>query len=210
VGGASDPSVERLVELHPDLVIVWEEGEAAALALRVEALGIAARRVRTESLHDLRAIVDSLGVWLGRERAAAALRRTLDSTFAAVRARVAGRPPIPVMYLVWDDPPVVAGADSYADALLELAGGANVFGDVDDAWPEVSVEAIVQRDPRVIVWPREHPGGDGLARLARAPGWRDLAAVRGGRVYLVPANQFNRLGPGVAAAADTLARLLHP
>ncbi len=210
VGGASDPNVERLVELRPDLVLVWEEGEAAALAGRLASFGVAARRVRTETLDDLRATLDSLGSWLGRERAAGALRREIDSAFAAVRARVARRPAVPVMYLVWDDPPVVAGAASYAHALIELAGGANVFGDVDDAWPEVSVEAIVQRDPSVIVWPRERPADDALTRLARAAGWRDLAAVRGGRVYLVPADRFNRLGPAVGAAADTLARLLHP
>ncbi|HWV58016.1 MAG TPA: hypothetical protein VNZ57_11255, partial [Longimicrobiales bacterium] len=75
---------------------------------------------------------------------------------------------------------------------------------------EVSVEAIVRRDPEVVVVAQGEVAGAAIERLSTLPGWRDLAAVRNGRVHEVNPDVFNRPGPGLAVAARKLATLLHP
>ena len=92
--------------------------------------------------------------------------------------------------------------------MIEHAGGRNIFGDTARSWPRVSIEAILQRDPDALVIAHHAPGAPGVPWL-EAPGWRDLRAVRTGRVLMVDGDLFNRPGPRVAEAVRHLARFLH-
>jgi iron complex transport system substrate-binding protein len=114
------------------------------------------------------------------------------------------------MYVVWGDPPMTAGARTFVDEVIRIAGGRNVFDDAPIQWPTVGFEAIVERSPEVIIWPHGEVGGADLDEIAERPGWRDVAAIQARRVVFVDADLFNRPGPGVVEAARELARRLHP
>src|SRR5690606_27015783 len=160
---------------------------------RLDALAGTVRRLAT--LLDARACGDSL---------LAALRAGLDS----VRVAYAKGDPVDVAFAVWHAPASVAGGDTYVDDVIRAAGGRNAFGDVS-GWPEISAEALIARDPDVIIVPAG--GGSSLRPewLRSAPRWRALRAVREGRVIVVDADLFERPGTRVVDAAGTLARALH-
>ncbi len=209
VGGGLDPSHEVLVQTATELVLVAGGRDAPALASALQRVGISVETLPTQTIDDLFSAIDRIGELVDRSAAADALAREIQTRLDAVRNAVSETPPIPVMYVVWSDPPMSVGSGSYLDELLTLAGGTNIFSD-SPPWPTVSFESIVAREPAWLIWPRGASSDVTIETIRNQAGWRDVEAVRAGRVAFVDADLFNRPGPKVAEAAETLAAILHP
>lgn len=210
VGGGLTPSLEGIASLRPELVIAWRDSRDRDLVARLGDLGIAVYAVRIRTLDEIDGVTRDLGALLGRAASADSLVDTIDRGLAEVRAAVRDRARPAVLYLVWGDPPITTGDGTFVGEVIRIAGGRNVFADVERAWPEVAVEAIVQRRPDVILMPGGDASGPAMDELRGRPGWSELDAVREGRVIRLDADLFNRPGPCIAEAARTLARQLHP
>jgi len=208
LGDAIRPNLEALVRLEPDLVISWDDPDQRTFADQVGALGIPVYRANVQTIADVRSHLRRLGALLGRGERAQALVDSLDQALARVAAEVQGRDRVTVYYSVWHDPPQTTGPGTFIDEVIEYAGGRNVFGDASNAWPLVSLEAILQRNPDALVIAR-HSEDQPAAPWLDRPGWRELEAVRTRRYLLVEGDLFNRPGPRVAEAALQLARFLH-
>ena len=201
------PALETIEALGPDLVLAPPDGLSGGLAARLEALGVRVYEVDAQRMDEVLSTLARIATLLGRPARGDSLVRRLADEIDAL-GRPADRPPVSALYLVWHTPPRVAGAGTYVDDLLSAAGGRNVFADVP-GWPEVSLEEVIERDPRFLIVPRGEGHSLQPEWLAGAPGWRGLAAVREGRLVVVDSDLFNRPGPRVAEAARTLARALH-
>lgn len=207
LGDGMSPNLEALARLEPDLVISWYD-VTERVADRAAALGIPVYRADVQTIDDLRSHLRRLGTLVGREERASRVVDSLDRALNRVAAAVRGRDPVSVYYSVWHDPPQTTGPGTFIDEVVSLAGGRNIFADASRGWPLVSVEAVLRRNPDVLVIPHRAPGAESVPWLG-APGWRELEAVRGGRFLLVDGDLFNRPGPRVAEAAEQLARFLH-
>lgn len=210
VGGGLDPSLEALVELDVDVVLMPEGEDMPALAARLGGLGISAVGFRTETVDDLYDSIERLGVLVDRTGPAQRLSDDIAQRLANISQVIGDRPPVSVMYVIWSDPPMTTAAGSYIDELISIAGGYNVFSDSPMRWPTVGYESIVRRNPSVIIWPKGDDSELTLDAMKDMPGWRDLEAVQRGRVVFVDSDRFNRPGPELADAAMDLARALHP
>ncbi len=208
LGDGMSPNLEALARLEPDLVVSWRGATERTVAERAEALGIPVYRADVQTIDGVRSHLRRLGTLLGREEEATTAVDSLDRALAGVAAAVRGRDPVSVYYSVWHDPPQTTGPGTFIDEVVSLAGGRNVFADASRAWPLVSVEAVLRRNPDALVIPGRASGADAV-RWLEAPGWRELKAVRSGRYLLVDGDLFNRPGPRVAEAAAALARFLH-
>ncbi len=215
VGGLYDPNLEKIVALDPDLVLL------PSPVPRLQAL-CAGRGVRTaivplDSLEDLDAGIARLGALLNRPRAAAALAARIHAGLERVRARTAGLRPARVL-LVLDRPAAgplrdiaSAGAGSFLDQLLGIAGGRNVFHDVRRRYFTASLESIVARRPDVILELDAGGRGGPAAEAAARRRWAGL--FTGGpppRVRILTDPVFVVPGPRIALAAARLAAILHP
>jgi iron complex transport system substrate-binding protein len=209
VGNALTPSVEWLAARRPDLVIAWPDAQSRDVVRRLGDVGIPVYASRVESVAEVRSMIRRLGVLLGRTAAADSLDGAISAELDQVRRLVAGRPERSVLYLLNADPPMAAGPGTYVDELIRLAGGRNIFADLRQLWPQVALEEIIARQPDVIIRPSERAPGDPLAGLAGRSGWRELNAVRAGRVHAVDPDLYNRPGPRVGAAAHGLALRIH-
>ncbi len=208
VGPGLTPSLEWLVSLRPELVIAWPDSRDRGLTAQLTALGIPVYAARIESLDDIVSTTRRLGTVLGLGAAADSLVQAIDTGFAEVRRAVAGRGRPTVFYVVGHEPPMTTGPGTFLDELITLAGGRNLFADAP-GWPHVSLEEVVRRQPDLLIV----PFGEGNAapeRLARLPGWRELDAIRAGRVYSIDAEVAHRPGPRIAEVARMLAELIHP
>lgn len=210
VGGGIDPSIEAIVGLHPDLVLAWDNDKRREVPTRLASLGIPVFTMRTEDTSDVFRGIANLGRLTGRDAAARGLAAAIRAQLDTVRRSVAGRPVPTVLYVVYNDPPMTAGPDSFIGQLIGVAGGRSVFGDSRQLWPTVSMEAIVHRDPDIIVLPIGEFKDATVARLHLLPGWRDLRAVREGHIVPVPVELVSRPGPDVGRAARLLRDAFHP
>lgn len=210
VGSMFAPSLETIVSLGPDLIIAPADEKATALRGRLDETGVPVFSMDATDTTDILRGIGSLGRLVGRVREADSLLTAIRAELEDVRVSVAGVPTRSVLYVVWNDPPMIAGPDTYIMQVVGAAGGRAAFPDLASHWQQVSLEAIVRRQPEVIVLPvGDHPA-QAADRLRDAPGWRELRAVREGRVIEVPADLMNRPGPHLAEAARRLRDALHP
>jgi ABC-type Fe3+-hydroxamate transport system substrate-binding protein len=210
VGGALDPSLERLVALRPDLVIGWHSAGANPVRDRLREMGIPFLAVRTTDTTDIYRTIGVLGRVTGRDTAADSVTAAVRSQLAAVRASVAGRPPRSAFYVVGDEPLMTAGPTTFTVQLMEIAGGRTAFPDATGQPQYVSMEELVRRQPEVILLPVGQGGEARVAELAGRPGWRELNAFRAGTVHALPADLVNRMGPGIGDTARRFRDALHP
>jgi iron complex transport system substrate-binding protein len=194
VGEGLHPNLEALVALRPELVIRFAGESDPETPLRLDALGIPHLALRPDGVQDVREIITSLGTLAGREASADSLLREMDATLSEIRRRVGDRPPRRVAYLLGGSPPWVAGPRSYIQELIEMAGGTNVFSDLQGLYGPVSVETLMVRDLELILTP---DGAD-----LEIPGM-GIPVHRVSPSLEIP-------GPRLAADAWALGRILHP
>jgi iron complex transport system substrate-binding protein len=206
---ALTPSLEWLTTLQPDLVISWLDQPSRSTVERLVTLGIPVYSARTGSIDDVVRTARDLGRLLGVPRQVDSTVTRLQAGLDSVRASVAGHPPTSILFLIAVQPPMAAGDSTFVGELIRLAGGKNVIADVGALWPQISVEEIIRRQPDVIVLSHEQRT-DVLPALRTMPGWRELKAVREGRVVRVDPDVFSRPGPSMLMAARQLAEILHP
>jgi len=213
VGGLRDADLERILTLQPDLVIL--RGRQAKLEELCRTRGIRVYHDPTETLPDLYRAVERLGVLCDRRDAAIRLTQRLRDDLDAVQHRVADRPPVSVLLTIRSPDRLAdittAARGSYLHDVIELAGGRNVFGELDIAYPQVTVEEIVARGPTVIL--EAVPGADSAATAAMPAQWQSLPtipAVRTGRIHVLTEDYVLIPSPRVVHLADRIAALLHP
>jgi iron complex transport system substrate-binding protein len=159
---------------------------------------------------DIRKVAGALGIDGQGEALASDLRKRMAAVQAQAKAQ-AERPR--VACIEWVDPLMAAG--NWVPELVEMAGGENLFGEAGKHAPWMTWDELADADPDVII---VLPCGYDIARtrqdmpiLEAKPGWRDLSAVREGRVVIADGNQyFNRPGPRVAESLEIMAEICHP
>ncbi len=219
VGGGLDPSLEYLAELSPELVVAWASGTGrATLGDALDEFGVAWYGAAVQTIADFERHTAQLGLLVGLDQAADSVVGAVSDGLRSVRESWAGRTPIRVAYVVQAEPFMTVGPGTFLDSVMAVAGAENVFRDLPDGWPPVTMEEVVLRDPEYVVLPSVGfgtpdvlPGGvdPGVARLADRPAWRAVRAVREGRVLSVDGSLFGRPGPRMGEAARYLSERLH-
>lgn len=212
VGGFADPSIEAIVGLAPTLVVGARGPAGPVLEKTLLARGIATSFPETESLAQIEAMVLELGRRLGHEDGAARVVAAMRARREAVAAAVSARPPVRALFLFDVSPIFVAGPGSFPDELVRLAGGVNVV-DRGGAYPTLGMERVLALDPDVILdaSAAAHGGesGGAVAALREMPGFRELRAVREGRVRSIDGATALRPGPRIGEGLAVVARALH-
>lgn len=204
LGGGLDPSIEALLAARPDLLLAWRGQATAPFVARARSVGVPVFLVETNDTTAMYATMDALGQLTGTTARAQAAMRSLRTQLAAVHAATAARRTTGV-YVVSRTPLIIAGAGSFIADLLGVAGLRSPFGEVKGAFPQLSLEALLARQPEVLVLPSRPDGGSRLAELRATRGWRELRAVQQGRVLEVDGEWWGRPGVHVGALVQQLA-----
>jgi ABC-type Fe3+-hydroxamate transport system substrate-binding protein len=198
LGDGIAPSVEAILGVRPDFVVLYLSAGNSMAAARLRDLGIPAVQLRTDSFDDLARSAELLGRATDRADSAHAVNQSLRRGLARLDRRGDTTGPR-VLVLAWDNPPMTIGRGSYLDELVARAGGRNIFGDVAAPSAPVSLEAIMARHPDAILTTTSSPA------FASRPEWQVVPAVRERRLVVMQGSEFSRPSPRAPLAIRRLA-----
>jgi iron complex transport system substrate-binding protein len=200
VGDAFMIDQEQLALLNPDLLLVWEAGTAPRVVDELRNLGYPVELVRTNSLDDVSSAMMRIGELTGREASARHAVADYEERLAEFRRYPTGEGDIRVFYQVSARPLYTVNGEHYVSELISICGGINVFENLGELAPTVDVEAVVERDPEVLLTSSDAED-DAFSEWSR---WPDIAANRYANHFRLPADTIGRATPRLAQAAEAV------
>ena len=199
LGGGLDPSIEAVVALKPDVVLMAVSSRAS---LRLRGLGLKVVALEPKTLSAMRRVTETVGQVL-QVPGAQALLRQIDADVQAVAASLPAGVRGQRVYFEVTPAPHAAGRGTFIDELMGALGLVNIIDPALGPYPKINPELVVRADPDLIMISQ-----GGVADVARRPGWAHLRALRGGQVCpFNPAQRdiLIRAGPRMAEAARLMA-----
>jgi len=200
VGDAFTVDQEQLALLNPDLLLVWESGMPAHAIEELRKIGYRVEPIATRGLADISRAMLRIGDLTGRPREARAAAAEFQGGLSSLRENNADNPSISVFYQVSARPLYTINREHYVSELIEICGGKNIFDDLEDLAPAISVEAVVDRNPEVMLASTD-AGDEGFAEWRR---WPAIAANLYGNQFLLPADEISRATPRLILAGGAL------
>jgi iron complex transport system substrate-binding protein len=205
LGSGIRPNVEAVLGARPDLVILYASKDNRAAASELRTAGVNTLSLKIDHIADFYHASRTIGRLLGDSARGAIVADSVERTLKRVRAATLPLEKPTVFWHIWDAPLITIGRGSYMNELIEIAGGRNIYGDVDQTSPAVSIEDVLKRDPRYII-----TGPEGSKKITKDPRWSQAPAVREKRILVVDTAIVGRPSVRLGEAAESLARLLHP
>jgi iron complex transport system substrate-binding protein len=210
IGGPVNPNIEAIAALHPDLVVATREINRRETVYSLERLGIAVYTTDPQSVEQVLTSTERLGELLGAGEAGRLLTANVRRRLGELDRRLAGLPPKDVLMVVWLDPLISVGRNTFLDDALRHAGARSVI-DSPQSWPTIDLEEVVHLQPQYLIISNENKQQvqRELAEFQRRPGWRRLDAVRNRR-FIVLSEAISHPSPRLADGIEQLARALYP
>lgn len=209
VGSTLSPSLERILVLKPDLVLGTPQANRRETADQLARLHIPLYGVEANTVEGMLASTAELGRVLGHDAEAAQVVQRLRARVEAIERRIAGRKRPRVLFVVWYRPLMTAGPHTFLSDVIHRAGGEPMGANLNGEWPKLSVEEVLRLQPDVILFPQTQSFAPRLDEFRSLAGWRDMRAVKDGRIYFV-SDSIVRSSPRLIDALEEIAQILHP
>ena len=208
IGDTMHPSVERIIALKPQIVLVSTASQLEAFTKQLDQQQIAVYVTNPQSLDDVFRSIQTLGDLLGHHDGSASIVADLRRRAAAVEVATSTVKPIKVFYQVSGEPLYTIGRESYLTDLVRRAGGVSATADVSGAFPRYSDEAALAAKPEAIILATG--GAMDTANATVASPFRNSPAVLNNRVYKINGDYLSRPGPRLIEGLEQMAGALHP
>lgn len=198
--------LERILSLEADLIVAWQSGNPRASVEQLQSLGLTVYVAEPRSLESIPSHIQRLAQLAGTEAVANPIVQSFHSRLNALQDRYSHSDPVSVFYQVWDVPLITSGGNELINDIITLCGGQNIFREISLIAPKVSVEAVLQRNPKVIV-----ASGMDVERpewLDDWLNWQQLDAVAQDNLYFIPPELLQRQTPRALDGAESMCRFL--
>jgi vitamin B12 transport system substrate-binding protein len=203
VGRYGQLDMERLLSLKPDLLLLWPGSVGPAQRDQLKRLNIPTYVAEPGNLEQLTVQIEAIATQLGRPERGVSLAAQLRHRLESLRQRYRRDEPVRVFYQVWDRPLYTVGGGQIISDALDVCGARNVFADLTLPAPQVSVEAVLQRNPELIL-------ASDQAQLDAWKAWPQVAAVAQGQLLLVTDKGLERPSGQMIEATASLCRVIAP
>jgi len=216
VGGFSTPNQETIASLHPDLLLATTIHDTYLSTFR--SLGYKVLTLNPGNVSSVLNDISMVGKATGSEQGATTLVNSINDKIDSIAQKIAAAhiaKPL-VYYEVWYPPLMSAGSTSFISDVITKAGGINIFENETQAYPTVSSETIVQKNPSVIMLPTdmanagEAPFYGSVQDVKDRPGWSVISAVQNNRIVVIDGSLFAEAGPRIAENIQVAAAALYP
>ncbi len=200
VGGLFNPSLEAVVALEPDLVVVVPSLQQRDFRSRLRELEVEVIELTGDTLDQILASIQTLGDRVGRSQAARERVAAIRSTWIDVAREASFQPRRSAVLVLQRDPLYLVGGGSYLNSMLDAAGLDNAAVEYSDAYPRVSLEWLIAVEPQVIIDSSEDP----VPAIEHWSRWTSIPAVAESRVVAIPQGLVTLPGPYLDRSLRTM------
>jgi iron complex transport system substrate-binding protein len=202
VGDNERLDLERILALHPDLIVVWLHGSAQRQLDQLRRLGIPMYYSEPKRLADIGPALEAMGRLAGTEPTAAGAARQYGERLARLITANTGKSPVRVFFQIWNQPVMTINDAHLISDAMRVCGGHNVFGSLPPLVPTVGAEAVIAADPQAIIASgfdnTRPPWLDDWQR------WPRITAVRRGNLFFIPPDLITRMTPRVLGGVELM------
>ncbi len=198
--------IEGLLKLKPSLIVLWNSGTPARRKAELERLHLKLVVTEQRRLDDIGSTLIEFGRLAGTEAVAVAAARKYQGDLEQLRSQYAARRRLKVFYQVWDRPLYTLSAEHVVSEILSLCGGDNIFGELSALAPAIDKEAVLKRDPDVILVAA--PGAEAEQQVRDWNRFPSIQAVRKHRVFMVDPTLLGRMAPRILLGVRQVCTLL--
>jgi iron complex transport system substrate-binding protein len=214
VGSFNNPNLEVIASLDPDLILATG-GVLGETITTLRDMGYIVVVLDPTTVDEVIDNIELAGKITNKNDEALTIINDITSRINAVEAIVATADSIPTVYYeVWYDPTSLwtAGALAWQHELIEISGGVNLFEDQDLEYFLSSAEAVIERNPDIMIVPEEHGVNfwGSFDDIKDRPGWESIHALQNDKIYDIDSDLLARAGPRIAETIETLAAVFHP
>ena len=213
IGGMSNPSLETVVSLKPDIVVMTTDGNPQEFKQRLHSMKIKTHVFEAVTLPDLADGIKKMGIALDARERFDSLASGIEQSIN--RYKVSGQQSInnalritqntalrkKVLFIIWPEPLIVAGPGTAIDDAINLLGGINIAKDAKGRYPKYSIEEIIRQSPDIIFFGRGKGMDEISSRLLKR--LSSVPAVKNKKVFYV-GDSLYRLGPRVIKGIEEL------
>lgn len=199
-------SIETILSFNPDFVYAAQRMHEKLLPLLTQEK-IPYYLSTANSVDSVYSEIRDIGKILNLSKEAEKLTEKMQDEFKNLEKEYSGQKPVSVYWEIWNPPYMSIGKDSFINQLISMAGGKNIFAEVEQPYPVVSEEQILFSQPEVIIIPSYDEHGIEGVKLRKY--WKDLPAVKNNRIYALDADLISRPGPRITEAARLISEKLH-
>jgi ABC-type Fe3+-hydroxamate transport system substrate-binding protein len=152
-----------------------------------------------QTFADIDRTLRQFGEITGRKTRAGQVADAFTADIERLTQRYSGNRPLQVFYQVWNDPLITLNGDTFISQVIEMCGGVNVFADLPMPSPQVSLEAVIDKNPDVIV-----TGPSDSGDTSSWHQWPQLQAVASGALLETDPDTLHRPTPSLISGATAL------
>jgi len=210
VGSYINLSLERILGLHPDLVIGTTNGNRKEAVNKLEKAGVPVYVTNPERFSDIFTMILNIGRITGREAAGRQLVGNMKKKTDRIVLLTANCSKPKVFVQIDSNPLVSVGRNTIYHELIGMAGGLNIAGRVPAKYPRYSMESLIKEQPEVILLSSMSGKASRKAAMAYWNRWQDIPAVRNQRLYFIDGDLADRFSPRIVQGLEEIAGILHP
>jgi len=207
VGGMSNPSLESIVSLNPDIVVLTTDGNLREFEERLRSLMIRTYVFKARRISELPGGIRDMGSALGEKEKANYLAREIEAGIRKFSVSLQHPVKKKVLFIIWPEPLIVAGPGTAIDEAITLLGHENIASHSVVSYPKYSIEAVIRQSPDVIFIGKGHiqikeMSGGLLKKIASVP------AVKNKKIFFL-GDDLYRMGPGIVKGIGEMSACLN-
>lgn len=199
-------SVEKILSFSPDFVYLTN-GMHNYLIPFLQKHNIAYYISVSDSVQTVLQEITEIGKITDHQLQAQKLCNQIKQDLQKIAEQNKSKPKVTVYWEVWTPPYMSAGKNSFINEIITYAGGINIFSDIEQPYPVVSEEAILMRNPQIIIIPNSTVGG--TTAVTSRKNWQNISAVKNNKIYSVDTNIISRPGPRISQAIELISNCIY-
>jgi iron complex transport system substrate-binding protein len=210
IGGFTNPSIEKIISLQPDLIIATADGNRRDTVQQLERVGLLVYVTNPSDTDGIVKSILNIGAITGQQKAASLLVEKMRTRLNHVTAQIKDKRKPRVFFQIGIDPVITVGRGTLIHDVIGRAGGVNIAGLDTARYPRYSAEGVMAGAPDIILFaPMAHDREDAALKKIRQQ-FSSVAAVKNNRIYPIDTDLIGRASPRIIDAIEQMAKILHP